>query len=94
MRASAELCHASTDHARPAAARSRGRAARTARLAGRFLLYVFPIALPSGHEKTDPNIAIETARDDANVPDRRRVARDIREGDSRRPRAFPSRLAP
>ena len=49
---------------------------------------------PSGHEKTDPNIAIGTARGDAKVPETRIGARDVRKGDSRRPRAFPPRSAP
>jgi hypothetical protein len=44
VRAFPELCYAPTDRARPAAARSRGRATRTARLAGRFLVHAFPIA--------------------------------------------------
>ena len=44
VRAFPELCHAPTNRARPAAARSRGRATRTARLAGRFLVHAFPIA--------------------------------------------------
>lgn len=94
VRAFSELCNAPTARARLTAARSRGRAVRTGRLAGRFLLYAFPIAEPSGHEKTDPNIAIETARDGANVPERRGGARDVHEGDSWRPQAFPLRFAP
>ena len=44
VRAFPELCYAPTDRGRPAAARSRGRATRTARLAGRFLVHAFPIA--------------------------------------------------
>lgn len=91
VRASPELCNASTDHARPAAARSRGRAARTSRLAGRFLLYAFPIA--ERHRATKRRTLISRSRPLAatRASPRRAAARETSAKTTRGGRALPRR---